>query len=220
MLVEGLSEAERAVTAIMIERGLNSPLTSSMGRLLDAMAAMLGICPNATYEGEPAIMLEAAAWRALDDDAQRAHDRADCPGYRFALQEQSVPAPDEQTRQRRSRVGEHAIDQVIELDPTPMVRAALDDLSAGRPVEAIAADVHLAVAQAVCDASIQIARRTGIRNVALSGGVLMNRLLLGEVLQRLRAEGLRPLVPSAVPVNDGCIAFGQAAVARARLCER
>ena len=48
----------------------------------------------------------------------------------------------------------------------------------------------------------------------------MNRLLLGEVLQRLRAEGLRPLVPSAVPVNDGCIAFGQAAVARARLCER
>lgn len=54
MLVEGLSEAERAVTATMIERGLNSPLTSSMGRLLDAMAAMLGICLNATYEGEPA----------------------------------------------------------------------------------------------------------------------------------------------------------------------
>ena len=41
----------------------------------------------------------------------------------------------------------------------------------------------------------------------------MNRLLLGEALQRLRAEGLRPLVPGAVPVNDGCIAFGQAAQA-------
>lgn len=136
------------------------------------------------------------------------------------MHEQPVSAPDEQTRQRRSRVGEHAVDQVIELDPTPMVRAALDGLSAGRPVEAIAADVHFAVAQAVCDASIQIARRSGIRNVALSGGVFMNRLLLGEALQRLRAEGLRPLVPSAVPVNDGCIAFGQAAVARARLCER
>ena len=221
MLVEGLSEAERAVTATMIERGLNSPLTSSMGRLLDAMAAMLGICLNATYEGEPAIMLEAAAWRALGtDDARRAHDRADGFGYRFSMHEQPVSAPDEQTRQRRSRVGEHAVDQVIELDPTPMVRAALDGLSAGRPVEAIAADVHFAVAQAVCDASIQIARRSGIRNVALSGGVFMNRLLLGEALQRLRAEGLRPLVPSAVPVNDGCIAFGQAAVARARLCER
>lgn len=221
MLVEGLSEAERAVTATMIERGLNSPPTSSMGRLLDAMAAMLGICLNATYEGEPAIMLEAAAWRALDtDDARRAHDRADGFGYRFSMHEQPVSAPDEQTRQRRSRVGEHAIDQVIELDPAPMARAALDDLSAGRPVEAIAADVHFAVAQAVCDASIQIARRSGIRNVALSGGVFMNRLLLGEALQRLRAEGLRPLVPSAVPANDGCIAFGQAAVARARLCER
>lgn len=221
MLVEGLSEAERAVTATMIERGLNSPLTSSMGRLLDAIAAMLGICLNATYEGEPAIMLEAAAWRALGtDDARRAHDRADGFGYRFSMHEQPVSAPDEQTRQRRSRVGEHAVDQVIELDPTPMVRAALDDLMAGRPVEAIAADVHFAAAKAVCDASIQIARRSGIRNVALSGGVFMNRLLLGEALQRLRAEGLRPLVPSAVPVNDGCIAFGQAAVARARLCER
>lgn len=221
VLVKGLSEAERAVTATMIERGLNSPLTSSMGRLLDAMAAMLGICLNATYEGEPAIMLEAAAWRALGtDDARRAHDRADGFGYRFSMHEQPVSAPNEQTRQRRSRVGEHAVDQVIELDPAPMARAALDDLMAGRPVEAIAADVHFAVAQAVCDASIQIARRSGIRNVALSGGVFMNRLLLGEALQRLRAEGLRPLVPSAVPVNDGCIAFGQAAVARARLCER
>lgn len=221
MLAAGLSEAERAVTATMIERGLNSPLTSSMGRLLDAMAAMLGICPSATYEGEPAIKLEAAAWRALGtDDARRAHDRADSSDYRFSMHEQPVSAPDEQTRQRRSRVGEHAIDQVIELDPTPMVRAALDDLMAGRPVEAIAADVHFAVAQAVCDVSIQIARRSGIRNVALSGGVFMNRLLLGEALQRLRAEGLRPLVPSAVPVNDGCIAYGQAAVARARLCER
>ena len=221
VLVKGLSEAERSVTATMIERGLNSPLTSSMGRLLDAMAAMLGICPSATYEGEPAIMLEAAAWRALGtDDARRAHDRADGFGYRFNMHEQPVSAPDEQTRQRRSRVGEHAIDQVIELDPTPMARAALDDLMAGRPVAAIAADVHFAAAQAVCDASIQIARRSGIRNVALSGGVFMNRLLLGEALQRLRAEGLRPLVPSAVPVNDGCIAYGQAAVARARLCER
>lgn len=221
VLAEGLSEAERAVTTTMIERGLNSPLTSSMGRLLDAMAAMLGICPSATYEGEPAIMLEAAAWRAIGtDDARRTHDRTDGFGYRFSMHEQPVSAPDEQTRQRRSRVGEHAVDQVIELDPTPMVRAALDGLSAGRPVEAIAADVHFAVAQAVCDASIQIARRSGIRNVALSGGVFMNRLLLGEALQRLRAEGLRPLVPSAVPVNDGCIAFGQAAVARARLCER
>lgn len=221
VLAEGLSEAERAVTATMIERGLNSPLTSSMGRLLDAMAAMLGICLNATYEGEPAIKLEAAARQALGTgDARCAHDRADSSGYRFSMHEQPVSAPDEQTRQRRSRVGEHAIDQVIELDPTPMVRAALDDLMAGRPVEAIAADVHFAAAKAVCDVSIQIARRSGIRNVALSGGVFMNRLLLGEALQRLRAEGLRPLVPSAVPVNDGCIAFGQAAVARARLCER
>ena len=52
----------------MIERGINSPRTSSMGRLFDAAAAILGICGQATYEGEPAIELEAAAWHALDDE--------------------------------------------------------------------------------------------------------------------------------------------------------
>ena len=65
-LLDSLDEQTRSVTATMIERGINSPRTSSMGRLFDAAAAILGICDKATYEGEPAIELEAAAWRALD----------------------------------------------------------------------------------------------------------------------------------------------------------
>lgn len=64
-LLGTLDEQTRSVTATMIERGINSPRTSSMGRLFDAAAAILGICGKATYEGEPAIELEAAAWRAF-----------------------------------------------------------------------------------------------------------------------------------------------------------
>lgn len=67
-LLGALDEQTRSVTATMIERGINSPRTSSMGRLFDAAAAILGICGKATYEGEPAIELEAAAWRALDGE--------------------------------------------------------------------------------------------------------------------------------------------------------
>ena len=52
----------------MIKRNINSPRTSSMGRLFDAAAAILDICGTATYEGEPAIELEAAAWRAFSDE--------------------------------------------------------------------------------------------------------------------------------------------------------
>ena len=70
-LLDGLDEETRSVTATMIERGINSPRTSSMGRLFDAAAAILGICGKATYEGEPAIELEAAAWRALDGEISR-----------------------------------------------------------------------------------------------------------------------------------------------------
>ena len=61
---------ERVLIHTMVERGLNSPLTSSMGRFLDALAALLGICEHATYEGEPAIELEAAAQRAARGAAQ------------------------------------------------------------------------------------------------------------------------------------------------------
>lgn len=70
-LLSRLDEQTRSVTATMIERNINSPRTSSMGRLFDAAAAILGICGQATYEGEPAIELEAAAWRALAGEISR-----------------------------------------------------------------------------------------------------------------------------------------------------
>ena len=73
-LLGGLDEQARIITAAMIERNINSPRTSSMGRLFDAAAAILGICGTATYEGEPAIELEAAAWRALDGEISRFAD--------------------------------------------------------------------------------------------------------------------------------------------------
>ena len=77
-LLDSLDEQTRSVTATMIERGINSPRTSSMGRLFDAAAAILGICDKATYEGEPAIELEAAAWRALGGEIDRSSRRQSC----------------------------------------------------------------------------------------------------------------------------------------------
>ena len=44
-----------------LEKGLNVPLTSSTGRVLDAASALLGICKERSYEGEPAMKLESAA---------------------------------------------------------------------------------------------------------------------------------------------------------------
>lgn len=206
-----LDPTMREVTLQMVERGINSPLTSSMGRLLDAVSALLGICGVATYEGEPAILLEAAAWRARDRNAPA----IDLPS--FALSCQSPAEPDSQTRSHMARVDEEPPQRRLTLDPAPALQGVLDRLHAGAPTDALALAFHQSVARSACAAAEDICRDAGVRTVALSGGVFMNRLLLQLISNGLESAGLEVLIPRSVPVNDGCIAYGQAAVARQRL---
>lgn len=196
-LLDSLDEQTRSVTATMIEHGINSPRTSSMGRLFDAAAAILGICGQATYEGEPAIELEAAAWHALDDEI--AHFPDDSAGY-FAS-------------------GPSWLDGPYVLDQKALFEALLEGIEAGAPVDRLALGFHVSVARSSARIASDICAREGIDTVALSGGVFMNRLLLQFLTRELKSAGLTVLVPHTVPVNDGCIAYGQAAVASARLAQ-
>ena len=196
-LLDSLGEQTRSVTATMIERGINSPRTSSMGRLFDAAAAILGICDKATYEGEPAIELEAAAWRALDNEI--AHFPDDNAGH-FASGPSWLNGP-------------HVLDQKA------LFEALLGGTEAGAPADRLALDFHVAVARSSARIASDICVHEGIDTVALSGGVFMNRLLLQLLTRELKSAGLTVLVPQTMPVNDGCIAYGQAAVARARLAQ-
>ena len=196
-LLNSLDEQTRSITATMIERGINSPRTSSMGRLFDAAAAILGICGQATYEGEPAIELEAAAWRALDGKIARFPD--DNVGY--------------------SASGPSWLDGADVLDQKALFEALLEGIEAGAPADRLALDFHVAVARSSARIATEICAREGIGTVALSGGVFMNRLLLQLLTRELKYAGLAVLVPHTVPVNDGCIAYGQAAVASARLAQ-
>lgn len=206
-----LDPTMREVTLQMVERGINSPLTSSMGRLLDAVSALLGICGVATYEGEPAILLEAAAWRARDRNAPA----IDLPS--FALSRQSPAETDSQTRSHMARVDEEPPQCRLTLDPAPALQGVLDRLHTGAPTDALALAFHQSIARSACAAAEDICRDSGVRTVALSGGVFMNRLLLQLIRNGLESAGLEVLIPRSVPVNDGCIAYGQAAVARQRL---
>ena len=196
-LLNSLDEQTRSITATMIEHGINSPRTSSMGRLFDAAAAILGICGQATYEGEPAIELEAAAWRALDGKIARFPD--DNVGY--------------------STSGPSWLDGPDVLDQKALFEALLEGIEAGAPADRLALDFHVTVARSSARIASDICVRKGIDTVALSGGVFMNRLLLQLLTRELKYAGLAVLVPHTVPVNDGCIAYGQAAVASARLAQ-
>ena len=196
-LLDSLNEQTRSVTATMIERGINSPRTSSMGRLFDAAAAILGICDKATYEGEPAIELEAAAWRALSSES--ACLTGNIAG--FSVTESSRP------------------DACHVLNSRSLIEALLEGIRAGAAAYRLALDFHIAIARSSARIAREICAREGLDTVALSGGVFMNRLLLQLLTHELKDAGLAVLVPHSVPVNDGCISYGQAAIARARLAQ-
>lgn len=267
-LLGTLDEQTRSVTTAMIERGINSPRTSSMGRLFDAAAAILGICGKATYEGEPAIELEAAAWRALDSEISRfagnqvgvsasvstsldslfryvlttnplsgifASDLAKI-GSPDALFTASVPGTGPKSThfessqttfatQSRSKkyvselTVQAASDSPFVLDPKPLFEALLSRIETGESADRLALGFHIAIARSSARIAREICAREGLDTVALSGGVFMNRLLLQLLTRKLKDAGLTLLVPQTVPVNDGCIAYGQAAIAHARLAQ-
>lgn len=168
----------------MVKRGFNSPLASSVGRLFDAVASLIGISHINTYEGQSASELEAIA-----DDCEEF--------YNFKL------------------AGENP----IVINPLPMIEGILEDLRAGKTKEYIASRFHRSLAEMMVSVLKILRERTGVNTVVLSGGVFQNALLLAMASRRLREEGFVPLSHSKVPTNDGGIALGQSAIARALLKE-
>jgi hydrogenase maturation protein HypF len=167
----------------LVRTGVASPVTSSVGRLFDAVAALCGIRAEINYEGQAAIELEACC-----DPSERG----------------AYPLP------------VVAAGGVLVIDPLEALAALVADLSGGAAVPAVAARFHAAVAAATVAACARAASERGTETVVLSGGVFLNRRLLEATLDGLRAEGLRALTPERLPVNDGGISYGQAAVAAAR----
>ena len=188
-MVRYLAAKPLATLDTMMVRGLNSPLTSSVGRLFDAVAAALGICRDAiAYEGQAAIELETLALRATKGEEGGA--------YPFGL----------------IMAGGRWL-----LDPAPMWRALLADLASGRNPGIIAARFHLGLAQSAADLAGRLAAERDIATIALSGGVFQNKTLFEAITQRLLQQGLRVLTHRQVPANDGGLALGQAVAAAATL---
>jgi hydrogenase maturation protein HypF len=176
------------VTALA-RRGVAAPPTSSAGRLFDAVAALLDVRDTVSYEGQAAIELE-----QLADPAEHG-----------AYPEVAILTPD---------AGESSGDpwRVRGVD---LVAAVVDDLRAGSARATVAARFHTTLARSVVAVCRRLADETGVRTVALSGGVFANQRLLGEAGDGLAAAGLAVLTHGRVPTNDGGISLGQAAVAAA-----
>ncbi|MBX9790704.1 MAG: carbamoyltransferase HypF [Pirellulales bacterium] len=177
----------------MIDRRLNCPPTSSVGRLFDAVAALSGVRDVVTFEAQAAMELE---WLATDVPPDRSYPfEIDRP----ALQSTEVP-------------------DVV--DTRPIIRAVFDDLCRGIGKERIARRFHSTLVEIIAAVCARMRETTRLDRVVLTGGVFTNALLTSEATIRLTDDGFRVFRHQFVPANDGGLSLGQLAVGAAVTANR
>jgi hydrogenase maturation protein HypF len=167
----------------MLTQQVNSPRTSSMGRLFDAVAALCGLPPVISFEGQAAMSLEYAA------------DEKEQESYAFTV----------------GQVANLSYDTML-LDWEPLVRAVLADRAAGLPVSRISARFHNALADLTVSVAERLAPTKALP-IILTGGCFQNALLAARAHARLSAAGYSVYTHNKVPPGDGGIALGQVFVA-------
>jgi hydrogenase maturation protein HypF len=209
--VAAFTNAELSAVKVMLARRLNSPPTSSMGRLFDAVASLIKLCQQMHFEGQAAMELEFAL------DGIKTDEHYELPLAQNAKQSRAGVPPARQARRREQTrettsvlLGETGAGETpallsFVLEWSPMIDAILSDVQKGIAIGRISAKFHNALAEAV----VAVAKMSGERRVVLSGGCFQNRYLTERTVRRLQAEGFQPYWHQRVPPNDGGIALGQ-----------
>lgn len=174
---------EYKLLSIMAEKKVNAVSSTSAGRLFDAASAVLGIRRSSTFEGEASMALQFAA-------------------EKFSREPFGIYEPMEKlTAEKEGR---------IMLCTQALIKRLCQGMQNGEDKNRLAYEFHSLLADMTVQACRTISERTGVKVCALSGGVFQNKLLLKMVKCRLEKMGLRVLIHSLVPANDGGIALGQA----------
>jgi len=182
--LRGIAEEKRTAILTMIQSGLNTPLTSSCGRLFDAVAALLGIRLDSDFEGQAAMELEALADQKTEDREQRTQASVE-------LMEKNG---------------------LFIIESSRFIRRILRDLQAGKSIPELAMDFHCWLIESFALAIKRIAATSTLRTVVLSGGCLQNRIIMQGLFQALEQDGFQVFTGREVPVNDGGISLGQAVI--------
>ncbi|PSL10965.1 hydrogenase maturation protein HypF [Marinobacterium halophilum] len=173
----------------MIAQGVNAPLTSSAGRLFDAMAAALECYAEAiSYEGQAAVALETLALRHGGS--------SEVVPYRWALLDTA---------------------EGLQLDSRPVWRQVVSDMRAKRTPAEMAMAFHLGLADGLAELALRLQQDHPYDTLVMTGGVMQNALLADRLEQLLNDAGIRVLRHRQVPCNDSGLSLGQALVALAML---
>jgi hydrogenase maturation protein HypF len=182
--VRAFSPYQRELLKGMLEKRLNAPVTSSAGRLFDAIASIAGLRQRVNFEGQAAMELEFALDGVTTDDA--------------------YPVTASHCRFEKGQSAGSSQSAVI-VDWAPMVRGVLSDARSGLPIGNLSAKFHNTLVEAIA----AVALRIGEERVVLTGGCFQNKYLTERAVRRLQREGFRVYWHQRVPPNDGGIALGQ-----------
>ncbi|MCE5252242.1 carbamoyltransferase HypF [bacterium] len=210
-----LSPHERELLDQACSAGLNSPRTSSLGRLFDAAASLLDIRHRSAFEGQAAMMLESAA-------AAGEHTPQTLP---YTVRKSPPEIYDSYPLLWGSCTADipgasiHVSDGCI-IDYIPLIRGLMEEARRGKPVSGLAAAFHNTLAASFLEVAEYARESTGINTVALSGGCWQNLILFVRFRDVLKEHGFTVLTNRQVPVNDGGISLGQAYTAAACMRNR
>ena len=190
--LQAFTSSELTVLRQMLDKGLNSPVTSSVGRLFDAVASMIGLRQRVAHEGQAAMELEFSVGLERSNGV-----------YRFELSDFSS---------RRGIHGQSSSESESSslppgtiVDWAPMISDLLSDVQHGVSQRIIATKFHNTLSETI----VAVGKRIGVERVVLTGGCFQNRYLTERTVCRLRESGFRPYWHQRVPPNDGGIALGQ-----------
>jgi hydrogenase maturation protein HypF len=196
-IIKFLDQKPHQILHQMIQKGINTPLASSVGRLFDAVAAAMGICrENCSYEGQGAMEMEALVDEGLLNDEE-------ITGYPF-----SIVTTDPKN-----------FHPELYINLQTFWLTLLDDLLQEVPQMIIATKFHKGLGSTIASLAQKLCQENAIEQVVLTGGVFQNRILLEQVSQSLTQVGITVLTHHLVPANDGGISLGQAAIAAAQLLD-
>ncbi|MEE4166882.1 MAG: carbamoyltransferase HypF, partial [Desulfocapsaceae bacterium] len=181
-ILDTVDRQKRNMVVQMLASGFNSPLTSSCGRLFDALSAILGLNLVSSFEGQAAMQLEACAKKALTADWKKRLTHA-VDEYRSHLLQQN--------------------NQEWKIISSEFIRKVVYDVSSGTNRPEIALQFHSWLIGTLSRLVSMLSEVTGIKKIVLSGGCLQNELLLEGLIFLLNELGLTPYSGSQIPVNDG-----------------
>ncbi len=186
----GITAEEYKIWSMQCDRGINAPLTHAAGRLFDSFAAWLGVTPsNITYEGQGAIRLEAEAKRAMY--------------YNYKLLSLPFNTVDK--------------NEMLYIDWNELflflAEKSKNTLNNNHKfISSMALSFHKTVTAAAIKMLDYSLSKVPTRNVVLSGGVFMNKILTDFLVEEINSRGLKVYVHRIVPPNDGGISLGQAVI--------